>query len=105
MRPLPLSLLETQSSASLGGASERQALELRVRAVEEENRALRQELSRPPKNKSAHLRDGPHHRNQNRTHSEEGTGDNEGHRKAVVGNNSDCMQQPVVDKCEVRSSI
>lgn len=105
VKPLPLSPLETQSSASLGGAGERQALELRVRAVEEENRALRRELSRPPKNKSAHLPDGPHHRNQNRTYSEEGTGDNEGHKKAAVGNNSDCVQQPVVDKCEVRPSI
>ncbi|XP_017281863.1 LARGE xylosyl- and glucuronyltransferase 1 isoform X2 [Kryptolebias marmoratus] len=100
VKPLPLSPLEAQSSAPLGGAGERQALELRVRAVEEENQALRRELSRPPKNKSTRFSDGAHRGNQNRTYSEEGTGDNEGQRKAVVGNSSDCVQQPVVDKCE-----
>uniref|UniRef100_A0A8C2Z9R9 LARGE xylosyl- and glucuronyltransferase 1 n=1 Tax=Cyclopterus lumpus TaxID=8103 RepID=A0A8C2Z9R9_CYCLU len=61
--PLPLSPLEAQSSTPVGGAGERQALELRVRAVEEENRAL--PSARHP---------------------------NGGHR--------DCVQQPVVDKCE-----
>lgn len=102
VKPLPLSPLETQSSAPVGGAGERQALELRVRAVEEENRALRRELSRPPRSPSARLPNGGHHGNQSRTHSEEGTGDNEGQKVAAVGNSSDCVQQPAVDKCEVR---
>ncbi|XP_053170170.1 xylosyl- and glucuronyltransferase LARGE1-like [Scomber japonicus] len=100
VKPLPLSPLETQSSTPVGGGGERQALELRVRAVEEENRALRRELSRPPRSPSARLPSGGHHGNQSRTHSEEGTGDNEGQKAAAVGNSSDCVQQPVVDKCE-----
>ncbi|XP_076010113.1 xylosyl- and glucuronyltransferase LARGE1-like [Genypterus blacodes] len=102
VKPLPLSPLEVQSSTLLGGAGERQALELRVRAVEEENRALRRELSHPPRSPSARLPNRSHHGNQNRSHSEEGTGDNEGQKAAAVGNGSDCVQQPVVDKCEVR---
>uniref|UniRef100_A0A3Q3WBR6 LARGE xylosyl- and glucuronyltransferase 1 n=1 Tax=Mola mola TaxID=94237 RepID=A0A3Q3WBR6_MOLML len=83
-------------------SDEQHALELRVRAVEEENRVLRRELSRPPRSPSAHLPSGGHHGNQSRTHSEEGTGDNEGQKAAALGNSSDCVQQPVVDKCEVR---
>uniref|UniRef100_A0A8P4K116 Glycosyltransferase-like protein LARGE1 n=1 Tax=Dicentrarchus labrax TaxID=13489 RepID=A0A8P4K116_DICLA len=100
VKPLPLSPLEAQSSTPVGGAGERQALELRVRAVEEENRALRRELSRPPRSPSARLPSGGHRGNQNRTHSEEGTGDNEGQKAAAVGNSSDCVHQPAVDKCE-----
>ncbi|KAM9845588.1 xylosyl- and glucuronyltransferase LARGE1 isoform 2-T2 [Aulostomus maculatus] len=101
VKPLPLSPLETQSSTPVGGAGERQALELRVRAVEEENRALRRELSRPPRSPSSRLPNGGHRGNQSRAHSEEGTGDNEGQKAAAaVGNSSDCVQQPVVDKCE-----
>lgn len=102
VKPLPLSPLEAQSPALAGGVGERQALELRVRAVEEENQALRRELSRPPRSPSARLPHGSHHGNQSRTHSEEGTGDNEGQKAAAAGNSSDCVQQPVVDKCEVR---
>uniref|UniRef100_A0A3B4ACB0 LARGE xylosyl- and glucuronyltransferase 1 n=1 Tax=Periophthalmus magnuspinnatus TaxID=409849 RepID=A0A3B4ACB0_9GOBI len=83
-----LSPLEPLSSVAVGGVSERQALELRVRAVEEENRLLRRELSRTPKTPAQ---------------SEEGTGDSEtqkaGHRGGA--NSSDCSQQPAVDKCEV----
>lgn len=101
MKPLPLSPLDLQSSTLVGGAGERQALELRVRAVEEENQALRRELSRPPRSPSVRLHGGGHHGNQSRTHSEEGTGDNEGQKAAVVRNGSDCVQQPAVDKCEV----
>lgn len=101
VKPLPLSPLELQSSTLVGGAGERQALELRVRAVEAENQALRRELSRPPRSPSARLHSGGHHGNQSRTHSEEGTGDNEGQKAAVVRNSSDCVQQPAVDKCEV----
>lgn len=101
VKPLPLSPLEPQSSTLVGGAGERQALELRVRAVEEENQALRRELSRPPRSPSARLHGGGHHGNQSRTHSEEGTGDNEGQKAAAVRNSTDCVQQPAVDKCEV----
>ncbi|XP_038566093.1 LARGE xylosyl- and glucuronyltransferase 1-like [Micropterus salmoides] len=97
--PPPVSI-GSPSSAPVGGAGERQALELRVRAVEEENRALRRELSRPPRSPSARLPNSGHRGNQSRTHSEEGTGDNEGQKAAAVGNSSDCVQQPVVDKCE-----
>uniref|UniRef100_A0A671V471 LARGE xylosyl- and glucuronyltransferase 1 n=1 Tax=Sparus aurata TaxID=8175 RepID=A0A671V471_SPAAU len=100
VKPLPLSPLEAQSSAPVSGAGERQALELRVRAVEEENRVLRRELSRPPRSPSARLPNSGHRGNQSRTHSEEGTGDNEGQKAAAVGNSSDCVQQPAVDKCE-----
>lgn len=74
-----------------------------MRAVEEENRALRRELSRPPRSPSSRLPYGGHRGNQSRAHSEEGTGDNEGQKAAAAAaNNSDCVQQPVVDKCEVR---
>ncbi|CAB1426930.1 unnamed protein product, partial [Pleuronectes platessa] len=100
VKPLPLSPLEVQSSTAVGGVGERQALELRVRAVEEENRALRRELSQPPRSPPARLPNGSHRGNQSRAHSEEGTGDNEGQKAAVAGNSSDCVQQPVVDKCE-----
>lgn len=102
VKPAPLSASETQASTPAGGTGERQALELRVRAVEEENRALRRELSRPPRSPSARLPSGGRRGNQSRTHSEEGTGDNEGQKVPTVGNSSDCVQQPVVDKCEVR---
>lgn len=102
MKPLPLSPLEALSSTPVGGAGERQALELRVRVVEEENRALRRELSRPPRSPSAQLPSNNHRGNQSRTHSEEGTGDNESQKAVTVGNSSDCVRHPVVDKCEVR---
>ncbi|TWW65079.1 LARGE xylosyl- and glucuronyltransferase 1 [Takifugu flavidus] len=100
VKPLTLSPLELQSSTLVGRGGEREALELRVRAVEEENQALRRELSRPPRSPSARLPSGGHHANQSRTHSEEGTGDSEGQKAAVVRNGSDCVQQPAVDKCE-----
>lgn len=76
-------------------------MELRVRAVEEENQALRRELSRLPRSPSVQLHSAGHHGNQSRAHSEEGTGDNEGQKAAAVRNGSDCVQQPAVDKCEV----
>uniref|UniRef100_A0A8C7KLQ0 LARGE xylosyl- and glucuronyltransferase 1 n=1 Tax=Oncorhynchus kisutch TaxID=8019 RepID=A0A8C7KLQ0_ONCKI len=84
----------------------REALELRVREVEEENQLLRRELSRPPRSPAG---PAPHHTNhrgnQSKTHSEEGTGDNEAGLKAgSSGNRSDCVQQPAVDKCEVNHS-
>lgn len=113
VRPLPLSPLEAQSPAVVDGLGERQALELRVRAVEEENQALRRELSLSHRSPAAaRIPHGGHHGNQSRTHSEEGTGDNEGQKAAAAaaaaaaaGNSSDCVQQPVVDKCEVRDSL
>lgn len=100
--------MEAQSPALVDRLGERQALELRVRAVEEENQALRRELSLSHRSPAAAARipHSGHHGNQSRTHSEEGTGDNEGQKAAAAaaaaGNSSDCVQQPVVDKCEVR---
>uniref|UniRef100_A0A4W4H6E5 LARGE xylosyl- and glucuronyltransferase 1 n=1 Tax=Electrophorus electricus TaxID=8005 RepID=A0A4W4H6E5_ELEEL len=102
VKPLPLSPLETQSSTLVGGAGERQALELRVREVEEENRALRRELSQPPRNPTnRNYRINNHHGNQSQPHStEEGTGDSEAQKSFSTGNSSTCVQHPVVDKCE-----
>ncbi|XP_064878135.1 xylosyl- and glucuronyltransferase LARGE1 [Oncorhynchus nerka] len=108
VKPLPLSPLLPQLSTltarggALGGGVSREALELRVREVEEENQLLRRELSRPPRSPAG---PAPHHTNhrgnQSKTHSEEGTGDNEAGLKAgSPGNRSDCVQQPAVDKCE-----
>uniref|UniRef100_A0A8C5E6N7 LARGE xylosyl- and glucuronyltransferase 1 n=1 Tax=Gouania willdenowi TaxID=441366 RepID=A0A8C5E6N7_GOUWI len=94
VKPLALSSLELQSVSQLGEGGDRQALERRVRAMEEENRALRRELSQP----SHRLSGSGNRRNHSRNHSEEGTGDSEGQR--VGANASDCIHQPVVDKCE-----
>ena len=101
VKPLPLSPLSPQASTLVGGPGERQALELRVRGMEEENRALRKELSKPPRSPQGRPHHGNRHGNQSRTHSEEGTGDNEGLKSGAAGNGSDCAQQPPVDKCEV----
>ncbi|XP_046879223.1 LOW QUALITY PROTEIN: LARGE xylosyl- and glucuronyltransferase 1 [Hypomesus transpacificus] len=101
VKPLPLSPLSPQASTLVGGPGERQALELRVREMEEENRALRKELSKPPRSPQGRPHHGNRHGNQSRTHSEEGTGDNEGLKSGAAGNGSDCAQQPPVDKCEV----
>lgn len=102
MKPLRLSSLEAQSPPPLGDANARLALELRIRAVEEENRALRQELSRPLRNSSASYTNITSKGNQSRTHLEEGTSNNDGQKNAAVGNNSNCLQHQLVDKCEVR---
>lgn len=102
VKPLPLSSLEAQSLSPLVDAHARLALELRIRAVEEENRALRQELIRPPRNLSASHTNGTRRGNQSRTHSEGGTSNNEGQKNAAVGNSSNCLQNQLVDKCEVR---
>uniref|UniRef100_A0A8D0CKH0 LARGE xylosyl- and glucuronyltransferase 1 n=1 Tax=Scleropages formosus TaxID=113540 RepID=A0A8D0CKH0_SCLFO len=98
VKSLPLSPLESQTATLPGGPRDRLALEMRVREVEEENRVLRRELSQPPRAASRHGRHG----NQSRTYStEEGTGDSEGQRVAgALGNNSECVPQPPVDKCE-----
>uniref|UniRef100_A0A3B4ADZ1 LARGE xylosyl- and glucuronyltransferase 1 n=1 Tax=Periophthalmus magnuspinnatus TaxID=409849 RepID=A0A3B4ADZ1_9GOBI len=88
-----LSPLEPLSSVAVGGVSERQALELRVRAVEEENRLLRRELSRTPKT--------PHKTGLNQGLNLSPDPDETqkaGHRGGA--NSSDCSQQPAVDKCE-----
>uniref|UniRef100_A0A8C5C3Y2 LARGE xylosyl- and glucuronyltransferase 1 n=1 Tax=Gadus morhua TaxID=8049 RepID=A0A8C5C3Y2_GADMO len=97
VKPLPLSPLESQPPSP----------PLRVREVEEENRALRRELSKPPppppRSPQALRGGGARHRgNQSRSHSEEGTGDSDGKggAAAAAANGSDCAQQPPVDKCE-----
>ncbi|XP_014877285.1 glycosyltransferase-like protein LARGE1 [Poecilia latipinna] len=100
VKSLPLSSLEAQSPPPLGDANARLALELRIRAVEEENRALRQELSRPVRNSSASYTNLTSKGNQSRTHLEEGTSNNDGQKNAAVGNNSNCLQHQLVDKCE-----
>lgn len=99
VKPLPLSRLEPQSFTL--------ALELRVREVEEENRALRREISQLPRSPthgnqhSLHHSSG-HHGNQSQVHStEEGTGDSEAQKALSKVNSSSCVQQPAVDKCEV----
>lgn len=102
VKPLPLSSLEAQPSSPLGDSNARVALELRIRAVEEENRALRQELSRPPRNSSASHSNGTGRGKQSRALSEQGAFNNEGQKNAAVGNGSNCSQQQLVDKCEVR---
>ncbi|XP_060046089.1 xylosyl- and glucuronyltransferase LARGE1 isoform X1 [Erinaceus europaeus] len=99
-KPVSLSPLESQPHSPRYTASsqrERESLEVRVREVEEENRALRRQLS------LAQARGPSHHRsNHSRTYSmEEGTGDSENLRAGIVaGNSSECGQQPVVEKCE-----
>uniref|UniRef100_A0A8D0ZCN1 LARGE xylosyl- and glucuronyltransferase 1 n=1 Tax=Sus scrofa TaxID=9823 RepID=A0A8D0ZCN1_PIG len=100
-KPVSLSPLESQPHSPRYTASsqrDRESLELRMREVEEENRALRRQLS---------LAQGRGHRrgNHSRTYSmEEGTGDSENLRAGIVaGNSSECGQQPVVEKCEVKS--
>ncbi|XP_043093454.1 LARGE xylosyl- and glucuronyltransferase 1 [Puntigrus tetrazona] len=102
VKPLPLSPLDPQSSVLIGAAAEHQDLELRLRDVEERNHALRREISLPPRVPTH----SSHHRNSRQgnhlhTHStEEGTGDSEAKKGAASGNSSDCVPQPVVNKCE-----
>nr|XP_035949379.1 LARGE xylosyl- and glucuronyltransferase 1 isoform X1 [Halichoerus grypus] len=99
-KPVSLSPLESQPHSpryAAAGQRERESLEVRVREVEEENRALRRQLS------LAQGRGPPHrHGNHSKTYSvEEGTGDSENLRAGIVaGNSSECGQQPVVEKCE-----
>uniref|UniRef100_A0A8C9UTH2 LARGE xylosyl- and glucuronyltransferase 1 n=1 Tax=Spermophilus dauricus TaxID=99837 RepID=A0A8C9UTH2_SPEDA len=97
-KPVSLSPLESQAHSPRYAASsqrERESLEVRMREVEAENRALRRQLS---------LAQG--RGNHSRTCSrEEGTGDSENLRAGIVaGNSSECGQQPVVEKCEVKST-
>lgn len=100
---MSLSPLESQAHSPRYTASsqrERESLEVRVREVEEENRALRRQLSLAQGQSPAHRRG-----NHSKTYSmEEGTGDSENQRAGIVaGNSSECGQQPAVEKCEVRS--
>lgn len=72
---------------------ERESLEVRVREVEEENQALRKQLSLAQNRVHRH-------RNHSKSYStEEGTGDNEGVH-AVTWNSSECGRHPTVEKCE-----
>ncbi|XP_063072899.1 xylosyl- and glucuronyltransferase LARGE1-like [Engraulis encrasicolus] len=108
VRHLPLSPLEPQSSPLIGGGGERQALELRVREVEEENRALRRELSQPPRSPSRpqqqqqQQQQTGHHGNASLPDSGEDATKQHGEaqRGGMGANGSDCMQHPAVDKCE-----
>lgn len=100
---MSLSPLESQPHSpryAAAGQRERESLEVRVREVEEENRALRRQLSLAQGRGPAHR-----HGNHSKTYSmEEGTGDSENLRAGIVaGNSSECGQQPVVEKCEVKS--
>lgn len=92
--------LELQSSALIGAPGEHQGLELRLRDGQDRKRDLQREFS-PTSRTSTHsnrLISG-RHGNQIHPHStEEGTGDSEAKR---AGNSSDCVRQPVVNKCEV----
>nr|XP_045370549.1 LARGE xylosyl- and glucuronyltransferase 1 [Camelus bactrianus] len=99
-KPVSLSPLESQAHSPRYTASsqrERESLEVRVREVEEENRALRRQLSLAQGRAPA-----PRRGNHSKTSSlEEGTGDSENLRAGIVaGNSSECGQQPVVEKCE-----
>uniref|UniRef100_A0A4W2DLG2 LARGE xylosyl- and glucuronyltransferase 1 n=1 Tax=Bos indicus x Bos taurus TaxID=30522 RepID=A0A4W2DLG2_BOBOX len=99
-KPVSLSPLEAQPHSPRYTASsqrERESLEVRVREVEEENRALRRQLSLAQGRSPSHRRG-----NHSKTYSmEEGTGDSENLRAGIVaGNSSECGQQPVVEKCE-----
>ncbi|XP_044771760.1 LARGE xylosyl- and glucuronyltransferase 1 isoform X5 [Neomonachus schauinslandi] len=99
-KPVSLSPLESQPHSpryAAAGQRERESLEVRVREVEEENRALRRQLSLAQGRGPAHR-----HGNHSKSYSvEEGTGDSENLRAGIVaGNSSECGQQPVVEKCE-----
>ncbi|XP_006865298.1 PREDICTED: glycosyltransferase-like protein LARGE1-like isoform X2 [Chrysochloris asiatica] len=99
-KPVSLSPLESQPHSPRYTASsqrERESLEVRMREVEEENRALRRQLSLAQGRAPGHRRG-----NHSRTYAmEEGTGDSENLRAGIVaGNSSECGQQPVVEKCE-----
>ncbi|KTF79035.1 hypothetical protein cypCar_00031380 [Cyprinus carpio] len=102
VKPLPLSPLDPQSSVLIGAAAEHQDLELQLRDVEEHNHVLRREISLPPRvpTHSSH-HSNSRQGNQLHTHStEEGTGDSEAKKGVASGNSSDCVPQPVVNKCE-----
>ncbi|TSK13201.1 LARGE xylosyl- and glucuronyltransferase 1 [Bagarius yarrelli] len=92
VKPLPLSPLEPQSSTL--------ALELRVREIEEENQALRKKLSQPPKTPTHGNQYGSGRHGNQTNFGKEGSRHAEVHKGMSLGNSSDCVSQPVVDKCE-----
>ncbi|ETE71391.1 Glycosyltransferase-like protein LARGE1, partial [Ophiophagus hannah] len=99
-KPVSLSPIESQPHSPHYTATsqrERESLEVRMREVEEENRALRKQLSLVQSRGMSHRRG-----NHSKTYSmEEGTGDSESLRAGIVaGNSSECGQQPAVEKCE-----
>ncbi|KAM4747639.1 xylosyl- and glucuronyltransferase LARGE1 isoform 3-T3 [Rhinophrynus dorsalis] len=97
-KSVSLSPLDSQPhSPRYSASSQRESLEVRVREVEEENRALRKQLSLVQSRRPSHR-----HGNRSKTYSmEEGTGDSENLRAGIVaGNSSECGQQPAVEKCE-----
>ncbi|XP_061494960.1 xylosyl- and glucuronyltransferase LARGE1 isoform X2 [Rhineura floridana] len=99
-KPVSLSSVESQPHSPRYTATsqrERESLEVRMREVEEENRALRKQLSLVQSRGLSHRRG-----NHSKTYSmEEGTGDSESLRAGIVaGNSSECGQQPAVEKCE-----
>ncbi|XP_058046725.1 xylosyl- and glucuronyltransferase LARGE1 isoform X2 [Ahaetulla prasina] len=99
-KPVSLSPIESQPHSPHYTATsqrERENLEVRMREVEEENRALRKQLSLVQSRGMSHRRG-----NHSKTYSmEEGTGDSESLRAGIVaGNSSECGQQPAVEKCE-----
>ncbi|XP_067415500.1 xylosyl- and glucuronyltransferase LARGE1 isoform X3 [Emydura macquarii macquarii] len=99
-KAVSLSPIESQPHSPHYTASnqrERESLEIRMREVEEENRALRKQLSLAQNRSPSHRRG-----NHSKTYSvEEGTGDSESLRAGIVaGNSSECGQQPAVEKCE-----
>ncbi|XP_074979587.1 xylosyl- and glucuronyltransferase LARGE1 isoform X5 [Caretta caretta] len=99
-KAVSLSPIESQPHSPHYTASnqrERESLEIRMREVEEENRALRKQLSLAQSRSPMHRRG-----NHSKTYSmEEGTGDSESLRAGIVaGNSSECGQQPAVEKCE-----
>ncbi|CAI5786117.1 LARGE xylosyl- and glucuronyltransferase 1 isoform X1 [Podarcis lilfordi] len=99
-KPVSLSPIESQPHSPRYTATsqrERESLEVRMREVEEENRALRKQLSLVQSRGLSHRRG-----NHSKTYSmEEGTGDSESLRAGIVaGNSSECGQQPAVEKCE-----
>uniref|UniRef100_A0A4W3K9S0 LARGE xylosyl- and glucuronyltransferase 1 n=1 Tax=Callorhinchus milii TaxID=7868 RepID=A0A4W3K9S0_CALMI len=94
-KPVSLSPYEAPANSPRYAFSqrERQALEVRVREVEEENLSLRKQLRLA----QDHARG---HSNHSKTYSpEEGTGDTEVAR-ALAWNGSECGKQPAVEKCE-----
>ncbi|GCC18332.1 hypothetical protein chiPu_0017895 [Chiloscyllium punctatum] len=94
-KPVSLSPYEAPANSPryVFNQRERESLEVRMREVEEENQALRKQLSLAQSR--VH-----HHRNHSKSYStEEGTGDNEVVH-ALAWNSSECGKRPTVEKCE-----
>uniref|UniRef100_UPI00398F4088 xylosyl- and glucuronyltransferase LARGE1 isoform X3 n=1 Tax=Pristiophorus japonicus TaxID=55135 RepID=UPI00398F4088 len=94
-KPVSLSPYEAPANSPryMFNQRERESLEVRMQEVEEENQALRKQLS---------LAQSRVHRHKNHSKSystEEGTGDNEVVH-ALAWNGSECGKRPTVEKCE-----